>query len=227
MVKKIIVCVDCEGDSTQLKRVWDVIQKQQIKVNFFFVGETAIQNKSVVREIAETQNIDSHTMTHSNLRKMPKENQRIEILSGKEAVEDIIGKPTYGFRAPFHAINQDTVNILNEEHFIYDLSGLYYRYDMKNVIELRPNWFREWTGLYEMLKISPHTAWKIPRILYKLCNPLIIPVHPHYSGRDAAFVKALEDFLIFAKNDSAQFYHIPEYLKEKGLWKSKLKYVAT
>ena len=221
MPKDIIVCVDCEGEYEQIKRIWDVIQKREIKVNFFFVGETVKNNKSLVKEISTYHNVDSHTLSHHNLRKLTKEQQRSEILKGKEIVEEAIGRVTYGFRAPYYFINQHTVEILNEEKFVYDLSGLYFRYNMKNVIEIRPSWFREWTNLYEWIGLSPHTAWGIYKILFRLFNPFVMPVHPHYSGKDDKFVKAMEDFFIFAKEHSARFLHIPEYLNEKELWKAK------
>jgi peptidoglycan/xylan/chitin deacetylase (PgdA/CDA1 family) len=158
-------------------------------------------------------------MSHRNLRRLPKEEQRKEILHGKREVEDIIGRKTYGFRAPFHAINKDTVDILNEENFLYDLSGLYYRYNMRNVLEIRPTWFREWTGLYGKLRLTPGNAWCIIRFLFKLFDPLVFPVHPHYSGSDNRFASAMEDFFLFAKDHGSRFVHIPEFLKQKKLWR--------
>lgn len=219
MAKNIILCADCEGTEDQLLRIWDVIQRQQITTNFFLVGETVLDHRDLVKEIARTQNIDSHTYSHANLRKLTKREQRDEIVRGKEVVEEAIGRKTYGFRAPFHAINRDTVDILNEEGFAYDLSVLYYRHDMRNVVEVYPCWFREWTGLYEWLHLSPHFAWHIIRGLFSLCEPLVIPIHPHYSGRDDRFAAAFEEFVVFAKERSAKFVSVPEYLQGIGKWR--------
>lgn len=218
MAKNIILCVDCEGEHHQITRIWEIFQKQQIKVNFFFVGKTAQENRTLVKEIAQVQQIDSHTYSHADLRKLTKEKQREEILRGKHVVEEIIEKETYGFRAPYHAINRATVDILNEEGFIYDASVLYYRYNMRNVIEVYPCWFREWTGLFEWLRLSPGFSWNIIKVLFRLFELLVIPVHPHYSGRDKRFAAVMEDFLLFAKEHSARFLNVPEYLQEKGKW---------
>lgn len=218
MAKDIILCVDCEGNHDQLTRIWNIFQKQNVNANFFFVGETVLENKELVKEISLSQHIDSHTFSHANLRQLSKDKQRDEILKGKDTVEQIIGKKTYGFRAPFHAINQDTVDILNNEKFIYDLSVLYYRYNMRDVVEIYPCWFREWTELYEWLNFSPHFAWHIIRGLFYMFDPLVIPVHPHYSGKDDSFAAAMEEFIIFAKKRDARFLKIPDYLKEKGKW---------
>lgn len=218
MAKTIIVCVDCEGEHNQIVRIWEIFQKHRIHVNFFFVGKTAQENRTLVKEIAEVQQVDTHTYSHADLRKLPKEKQREEIMRGKRVVEEIIERETYGFRAPYHAINRATVEILNEEKFIYDASVLYYRHNMRDVIEVYPCWFREWTGLFEWLRLSPRFPWKIIKLLFRLFNPLVIPVHPHYAGRDARFAAVMEDFLVFAKERSAQFLSIPEYLREKGKW---------
>lgn len=218
MARIVIACADCEGTLAQIKRIWDVIQRRQIAMNFFFMGETAREFPSLIREIAGEHNSDSHTMSHLNLRQMPKEAQRAEILAGKAAVEDVIGRRTYGFRAPFHAINKETVEVLNEEGFRYDLSGLYYRFEMGSVVEMRPTWYREWTGLYERLRLTPHQAWNIMKVLFWSYNPLIIPVHPHYSGRDDSFAAALDEFILYTLDHGARYMHIADFLKERGLW---------
>jgi len=214
MDKILIICADCEGDHHQIECIFNAFQQQSIKVNFFFVGETAEANKSLVREIARIHNVDSHTYCHANLRKLSKQEQRNEILHGKHVVEEIIEKPTFGFRAPYHAINRDTVDILNEENFVYDASVLYYRYNMKNVIEIYPSWFREWTELYEFLRVSPRFSWNIMKILFKFFNPLVIPIHPHYSGRNDLHAAAMIEFLTFANDQKARIMTIPEYIRE-------------
>jgi peptidoglycan/xylan/chitin deacetylase (PgdA/CDA1 family) len=215
MDKVILICADCEGTHQQIVRIFNAFQNQGIKVNFFFVGETAEENKSLVKEIALFHNVDSHTYNHANLRKLSKEEQRREILRGKHVVEEIVEKPTYGFRAPYHAINRATVEILNEEKFVYDASVLYYRYNMRNVVEIHPSWFREWTGLYEFLHISPRLNWKFMKLLFKFLNPLVLAIHPHYSGRNDVHAQAMIEFLDYAREQRTRILTIPEYLNEK------------
>jgi peptidoglycan/xylan/chitin deacetylase (PgdA/CDA1 family) len=212
----VLVCADCEGTREQVLRIWNVFERREVKANFFFTGKTVTEQRGLAREIARAHHVDSHTFSHANLRRLSRAQQRDEILRGKDAVEDVIGRETQGFRAPFDAINRDTVDILNEEHLRYDVSGLYHRYDMLNVIEVTPSWFREWTTLYEWLRLTPRFGWDIVRRLFFLFDPLVIPVHPHYSGRDDLFAAAMEDSLIFARHRSARFLSIPEYLDLTG-----------
>lgn len=213
MHKTILLCADCEGTRDEIVRIWQVFAAHAVPANFFFTGETASAYPDLVREIARTHAVNSHTYSHANLRRLSKSKQRDEILKGRDAIETIIGGESRGFRAPFHAINRDTVEILNAEGFAYDVSGLYYRYDMGRVMEIRPSWFREWTEMYGWLHLPPRVGWDIPRLLFPAFNPLVLPVHPQYSGRDARFADALAQFIKFAGRRSSKFLTIPEHLR--------------
>jgi peptidoglycan/xylan/chitin deacetylase (PgdA/CDA1 family) len=204
--------VDCEGTREQIERVRQVLDAHGVVASFFFTGETVNAERDLARQIARVHHVGSHTYSHANLRRLSKAGQRDEICRGREAVEHVIGRRTEGFRAPFHAIDKQTVDILNEEGFRYDVSGLYYRYDMRDVIEVTPSWFREWTELYGWLHLPPRFGWDIVRGLFHVCDPLVAPVHPHYAGRDEASADAFGDFLDFALRRSARFRSIPEYL---------------
>lgn len=211
--KHIILCCDCEGTRRQLERMANVIDRVGVAANYFFVGETAKEFPDLVRDIASRHQSESHTMDHLNLRKNPKEVQRRTIMMGKETVERTIGRPTRGFRAPYHAINRQTIEILNEEGFVFDASGLYYRYDTKGVEELVPTWFREWMPLYETLGLSPHRTFGIFRQLVKWRRVTLLPAHPHYSGLDERLAAGFEEFLRWAVEDQeAVFWPIDLWL---------------
>jgi hypothetical protein len=180
--------------------------------NFFYVGETVLIEKDLVRDVASRHQVESHTMTHANLRRLAKEDQRREIVQGKRTVEDVIGRPTRGFRAPFHAINRDTAAVLNEEGFTYDASGLYYRFDMGAVEEITPTWFREWMPLYGRLGLSPRTCFNVFRFLVSRKRLCVLPAHPHYAGKDDAMADAFQDFLQWAMDEGAVFWPIDKWL---------------
>ena len=213
--RHIILCCDCEGTRDELSRMADAIDAAGVVANYFFVGDTVRAFPDVVRSIADRHQVESHTMTHPNLRTLSKSAQRREIMDGKAAVEDCIGRRTRGFRAPYHCLNRDTVEILNEEGFTFDASGLYFRYRMGAVQELTPSWFREWMPLYDWLRLSPETGWGVFRQIVRLRQVSLLPAHPQYSGRDAELVRGFGGFLRWAKNDAgARFWTIDEWLCE-------------
>jgi peptidoglycan/xylan/chitin deacetylase (PgdA/CDA1 family) len=217
MAKTIILCADCEGTHRQLADTVDLIDRLGIAVNFFFVGETARANPAVVRHVAQRHQVESHTMTHTPLRGLQPEAQHREIMEGKDVVEQIIGRPTHGFRAPCHSINRHTVRILNDEGFIFDLSGLYFRYAMGEVIEIRPSWFREWMPAYRYLGLTPRFALRLFRLLFRWCGPLVIPMHPHYTGLSPAHLEAYAEFIRWARGEGGEFVHIRDWLAQRDL----------
>lgn len=213
--KHVILCCDCEGTYEQLSRMYEAIESAGIAANFFFVGDTARAYPELVQQIASRHQSESHTMTHANLRSLDFEGQRREILDGKQAVEEVIGRPTRGFRAPFHKYNADTVRVLNENGFVFDASRLYYFHDMKQVHEVKPTWFREWMPLYGKLGISPRGAFNIFRTLVKLRRVTVLPAHPHYAGMNAELAREFESFLKWAVDQGAVFWPIDKWLLQR------------
>lgn len=217
----IILCCDCEGTPAELDRMFRAIERAAVPANFFFVGETVLEQTALVREIASLHQAESHTLRHWNLRRLDKERQRRQIMDGKAVVEDAIGRPTRGFRAPFHAINLATVEILVEEGFTYDASGLYYRYDFGPVIELTPAWFREWMPLYGALRLDPNRTFGIFRWLCRRAArrggrvPVVLPAHPQYSGLDDRLAAGFEGFLRWARDGGARFWPIDAWLEHR------------
>lgn len=209
----ILLCCDCEGTRRQLTDLWQAIDRAGVAANFFFVGETALQFPALVRAIAERHQAESHTLRHQRLRGMSLKRQRFAIAEGRHVVEDTIGRPTRGFRAPCHAIDANTARVLVEEDFTFDASGLYYRWvDFGPVVELRPTWFREWMPLYARLGLSPATTYGLFRWLVRHNRLCVLPAHPHYAALDEELLCAFEGFLRWAKAGGATFWPIDKWL---------------
>lgn len=213
--RHVILCCDCEGTRDQLTRLWEAIESVGVAANFFFVGETARAIPDLVQTISSKHQSESHTMTHRNLRRLSVDEQRWEILQGRKAIEEVIGRPTRGFRAPFHAYNPDTVRVLNEAGFVFDCSRLYYYYDMGGLKEIHPTWFREYMPLYEMLRISPRRALHIFRALVKMRRVTVLPAHPQYAGVSMEFAREFEAFLRWAVQEGALFWPIDKWLLQR------------
>jgi len=217
MTKPILLCADCEGTRQQLADCVEAIDRLGILVNFFYVGETARQFPEIVKHTARRHQIESHTATHTPLRGLSPEAQHREIMEGKDMVEQIIDRPTHGFRAPCHSIDRATVQILNEEGFIFDASGLYHRYNMGGVIEIRPSWFREWMPLYGWIGLTPKMAFSIFKLLFRLCNPVVLPMHPHYTGLSPQHLEAFTEWVKWAEDQGGAFMLIRDWLGMREL----------
>jgi hypothetical protein len=211
--RHVILCCDCEGSRDELSRLYEAIENAGIGANFFFVGDTAEAHSDLVQEIAGKHQSESHTMTHRNLRQLSYDEQRHEITRGRQCVETVIGRKTHGFRAPYHALNRDTVRILNEEGFLFDASMLYYHYSPGPLFELKPTWFREWMPLYGSLGLSAETTFGIFRGLVKMKRVSVLPAHPQYSGKDSTMAAAFQHFLEWCVREDAFFWPIDLWLQ--------------
>ncbi|MEW6778124.1 MAG: polysaccharide deacetylase family protein, partial [Bdellovibrionota bacterium] len=191
----VVFCFDCEGTEPQIRAVAEMAESHDVPLTIFAVGETARSYPALFRELSRFHEVHTHSDRHLRHRGMAKKKQRELIRAGRACIEDLLGRPVTGFRAPFHSIDRATVEILNEEKFLFDASGLYHRYDMGNVRELRPSWFREWAPWYPWIGLNPDRAFSIFRWLAKRRELLVLPVHPHYTGAAeenlAAFGKLL------------------------------------
>ncbi len=61
--------------------------------------------------------VGAHTRTHPRLPSLPTGAQRTEIVSGKTALEEIVGRPVLSFAYPFGAYSSTTVALVKETGF--------------------------------------------------------------------------------------------------------------
>ncbi|WNX84086.1 DUF3473 domain-containing protein [Agathobaculum sp. NTUH-O15-33] len=93
---------------------------------FFVLGFVAEQHPALVRRIAEAgHEIASHGYGHQLVYKQTPEEFRQDIRKSKSLLENVIGKPVWGYRAPSWSITENSLwalEILTQEGFRYDSS---------------------------------------------------------------------------------------------------------
>lgn len=82
-------------------RLLDILRGADARVTFFVVGERAEAHPEIVRRMVEEgHSVGTHTMRHADLRMISTPHARHEIDRGREAVEEILGRPVPLFRPP-------------------------------------------------------------------------------------------------------------------------------
>lgn len=102
----------------------DMLDDQKAKATFFVLGWVARKFPEVVALIDSRGNeIASHGFSHGDVRKMPFERFKSELARSKDILEEIIGKPVYGYKA--------AASCLEREHLEYyrAIAEAGYRYD--------------------------------------------------------------------------------------------------
>lgn len=94
-----------------------------IRATFFILGWIAECLPHLVREIhARGHEVASHGKNHDLCKNLSHEDLRRDLAYSKKLLEDIIGNPIFGFRAPSFAINETILQIVEDCGYLYDSS---------------------------------------------------------------------------------------------------------
>jgi len=119
------------------KKILDILDKYQTKATFFCLGWVAERQPDLIKEIAARgHEIASHGYDHQPVyRKTPK-TFRADVKKTKQILEDLTGKPVFGYRAPTYSITKKTLwalEILAEEGYKYDSSIFPIKHDLYGI----------------------------------------------------------------------------------------------
>lgn len=100
--KKIAaISFDDGPDPRYTPRILAALEKAGIKATFFSMGYNAQLHKDLLLDIvAAGHEVGNHTWSHLDQAYTTAKVTRMEIVDGKHVIEDIIGKPTIGYRPP-------------------------------------------------------------------------------------------------------------------------------
>jgi len=106
------------------RRLLDLFDEKQVSVTCFFLGWTAERHPDLVREAHRRgHEIASHGHRHRLVWAMAPDQLRDDARRAREVLEQIIGEPVLGFRAPGFSVTRDT------PWFFERLARAGYRYD--------------------------------------------------------------------------------------------------
>jgi polysaccharide deacetylase family protein (PEP-CTERM system associated) len=93
------------------------------KATFFVLGWIAKRLPHLVREIqARDHEVASHGYEHKLCRDQSGDDLKNDLVKSKKLLEDLIGNPIYGYRAPSFSIDDGILKIVEEAGYSYDSS---------------------------------------------------------------------------------------------------------
>lgn len=138
--------------------ILDILAARRFKATFFVLGWVAERNAGLVRRLAaEGHEIASHGYGHELITAQTPQAFREDIRKAKRILEDLIGGPVYGYRAPSFSITQETrwaLPILVEEGYAYDSSVFPVFHDRYGMPGANPQ--------RHQLETSSGTLWELP-----------------------------------------------------------------
>lgn len=100
-------------------KVLKILKDNNIKATFFVMGPMAKKHPALIKQmVAQGHAVAIHTMTHPKLTKLSDKKLYYEIVSAKNIVRDIIGKPPVCLRPPFGLSNQHVKNFARSHEII-------------------------------------------------------------------------------------------------------------
>lgn len=140
------------------ERILECLDEQQVKATMFVLGWVAEQCPQLVRRMAEAgHEIASHGYGHDLITVLTRDQFREDIKRAKAVLEDIVGNPVIGYRAPTFTITQETLwalPILIEEGYAYDSSIFPVYHDQYGIPGANPS--------PHLLSTHSGSLWEVP-----------------------------------------------------------------
>jgi peptidoglycan/xylan/chitin deacetylase (PgdA/CDA1 family) len=129
----------------------DLIAEVGIPSSFFVVGELIEGIAGRLRQLANSgHDVGVHTWAHKRPLTMTTEEFADDLAHSKRELENAIGKPVEGFRAPCFSMDRARLNLVRQAGYGYDSSRidfgfhpLYGTLDMEGYSSVEPNVFRQ------------------------------------------------------------------------------------
>lgn len=121
--KKLIALTFDDGPSyAKTQKLIDELDKRNARVSFFMLGEHAIKQNDLVKEIyLRGHTIGSHTYDHKQLTKLDDEQLTYEINYTNEILENIIGEKVKYLRPPYGSYNKDILNKVDMSFILWNV----------------------------------------------------------------------------------------------------------
>jgi len=144
------------------EKLLDLLAASNVRATFFVLGWVAERHPGLVRAIArEGHEVASHGYAHELVTVQTPATFREDVRKAKVLLEDLLGLPVLGYRAPSFTITQDTIwalRILVEEGYLYDSSIFPILHDRYGMPGANPLCHRLSTEVGPLWEIPPSTV---------------------------------------------------------------------
>lgn len=186
--KRMIALTFDDGPNYNTSKIIDVLNKYDIKATFFVLGSRAINNKDILKKMADSgMEIGNHTYNHLLLTKYDENKIRSEIEDTSEVIYSATKKKPKLLRPSYGSVNNKIKKVANMPIIIWDIDTLDWKY---------------------------HNSKRITsRVVNKVRDGDIILMHDIYS----ASLNALSNIIPILQDNGYEFVTIDELFYYKGI----------
>ena len=115
---KVALTMNCAWSADDIDRILETLEKNEVKITFFIVGEWAEKYPEAVKKIYEAgHEIGTHSNTHPHVEQLSTEKNLEEIKLGVEKLQKITGEQTRLYRTPYGEYNDTVINTARENGY--------------------------------------------------------------------------------------------------------------
>ena len=121
--KKLVALTFDDGPSyDKTKKLIDELDKKNARVSFFMLGENAIKQGELVKEIYNRgHTIGSHTYDHKQLTKLKDNEILYEVNYTNEIIKNITGSDVKYLRPPYGSYNEEMLKLFNMSFILWNV----------------------------------------------------------------------------------------------------------
>ena len=117
--KKIAFTMNCDWNADDIDSILETLEKNNVKITFFMVGEWIDKYPEAVKKINEAgHEIANHSDTHKHVNNLSYEDNVKEIQSANEKIKNITGKDNKLYRAPYGEYNNTVIKAAKDNGYI-------------------------------------------------------------------------------------------------------------
>lgn len=143
------------------KWLLDQLDRFHLKATFFVVGQIARTHPRMISQMADAgHEVASHSWDHRRIHEHTPSSFREDLYKSRDALEQLIGQPVLGYRAPTFSMVAETawaLDVLAETGFTYDSSIFPVKHDRYGIPQAPRTPFRARGNEHEILEIPPAT----------------------------------------------------------------------
>ncbi|MCL2676479.1 MAG: polysaccharide deacetylase family protein [Streptococcaceae bacterium] len=125
MKKKLIALTFDDGPNpATTPLLLNELQKENVKVTFFSLGQNIQANPDIIkREAKEGNEIASHTWDHKDLTTLSPSQQLDEITGTQKLIKQLTGQDNHFFRPPYGSINNSALNVSDNAAILWSIDA--------------------------------------------------------------------------------------------------------
>ncbi len=114
----VSLTMNCAWNADDIDSILDTLNKYNIKITFFIVGDWADKYPEAVKKINENgHEIGNHSNTHPHINKLNIDKNCEEITKCSEKLKNITGKEVNLYRCPYGEYNNTVINAANSLNY--------------------------------------------------------------------------------------------------------------